>query len=252
MSKRILGFAYGVACYLVFLATFLYAIGFIGNFVVPRAIDGLATRPLGGALAVDTLLLALFAVQHSVMARPAFKRAWTRVVPPLLERSTYVLCSSVALLVLFVFWQPLGGTVWHIEHQVARCLLHTAYLAGWGLVLAASFAINHFDLFGLAQSWAWLHQRGYQAPRFGTPWLYRHVRHPLYTGWFVVFWATPDMSVTHLLFAVATSAYILIAVRFEERDLMREHREYAAYAARVPRFLPRLHRRRWQVQTAAS
>lgn len=252
MLKRYLGFGYGLASYAIFLAAFLYAIGFIGNFFVPRSIDGEPALPLWQALAIDTLLLGLFAVQHSVMARPAFKRMWTRVVPPLLERSTYVLFSSIALIVLFAFWQPVGGSVWQIDNQFLRCSLHTLYFGGWGLVLLATFLINHFDLFGLRQAHAYLTEHPYQPLRFGTPWLYRHVRHPLYTGWFVVFWATPDMTAAHFLFAVMTSAYILIAVRFEEHDLADMHPEYAGYARRVPRFLPRLTGRRRAVPATAT
>lgn len=243
MLGRISIFLYGVVSYAVFFATFLYAIGFIGNLWVPKAIDVAPTVPLATALLTNLGLLGLFAVQHSVMARPAFKRWWTRFVPEAAERSTYVLLSSLALIALFAFWQPMGGVVWEIGSPLARALIHGVYALGWVLVLVSTFLINHFDLFGLRQ--VWLHLRGvpYSPLRFGTPWLYRYVRHPLYVGWFLAFWATPDMSITHLVFALATSAYILVAIRFEERDLVAAHPEYERYRREVPMLVPRLGRR---------
>jgi len=243
MLGRISIFLYGVVCYAVFFASFLYAIGFVGNLWVPKAIDAAPTVPLATALLTNLGLLGLFAVQHSVMARPAFKRWWTRYVPVPAERSTYVLLSSLALIALFAFWQPMGGVVWEIDSPLARALIHGVYALGWVLVLVSTFLINHFDLFGLRQ--VWLHLRGvpYSPLRFGTPWLYRYVRHPLYVGWFLAFWATPDMSITHLVFALATSAYILVAIRFEERDLVAAHPEYERYRREVPMLVPRLGRR---------
>lgn len=239
MTRRVAIFIYGVTCYAIFLATFLYAIGFVGNLIVPKGIDSDPTMPLAQALVIDVLLLAVFALQHSVMARPAFKRWWTRRVPQSAERSTYVLFSSIALMVLFAFWQPLGGVVWNIQNPSGQVVLYALFLFGWSLVLVSTFLINHFDLFGLRQVWLQLVARPYRPLPFGTPGLYRVVRHPLYVGWFFAFWATPLMTVTHLLFAVATTAYILIAVWLEERDLMEAHPEYAAYRQRVPMFLPR-------------
>jgi protein-S-isoprenylcysteine O-methyltransferase Ste14 len=236
--KRVSIFVYGGLSYAVFFASFLYAIGFIGNLWVPKRIDGAALRPLGEALLINLGLLGLFAVQHSVMARPAFKRWWTRFVPEAAERSTYVLFSSLALIALFAFWQPLGGMVWEIESPLARSVLYALYFAGWGLVLLSTFLINHFDLFGLRQVWFALRGEPYQPLPFKTPFLYRYVRHPLYVGWFIVFWAAPSMSMTHLLFALATSAYILIAIQFEERDLMAIHPEYAGYRRSVPMLVP--------------
>jgi protein-S-isoprenylcysteine O-methyltransferase Ste14 len=239
MLTRILFFTYGAFSYLVFLATFLYAIGFIGNFGVPRTLDGAPTEPLGRALAINVGLLGLFAVQHSVMARKWFKEAWTRVVPPPVERSTYVLFSSLALLLLFWQWRPLGGEVWSVESPLARAVLWGLFAFGWGLVLVATFLINHFDLFGLRQVWLHLTGRPYTMLPFRTPGPYRLVRHPLYVGWFFAFWMTPTMTLSHLLFAVATTAYILIAIQFEEMDLVRDHgTSYEEYRRSVPMLIP--------------
>jgi methanethiol S-methyltransferase len=177
--KRLSIFIYGVLSYAVFLATFLYAIGFVGNLWVPKSIDSARTAPFIPALLTDLALLGLFAVQHSVMARPAFKRWWTRIVPESAERSTYTLLSSLALIVLFAFWEPLGGTVWNVSSPVGRALLYGASACGWGLVLISTFLINHFDLFGLRQVWLQLRGRPYQPLPFGTPALYKYVRHPL-------------------------------------------------------------------------
>jgi len=239
---RIIGFIYGVLSYLVFLASFLYAIGFIGNFFVPRSLDGEVGVGLPMALLVNGALLALFALQHSVMARPAFKRKWVEWVPPLLERSTYVLFSSIALILLFVFWQPLGGSVWEIQNPLFSTGLYIVFALGWLLVLASTFAINHFDLFGLRQSWFYLRGLEYVPLEFKEPLLYRFVRHPLYVGWFIVFWVTPNMSASHLFFAVMTSAYILIAIRFEEKDLCDMHPEYEEYRKTTPMLIPRFKR----------
>jgi methanethiol S-methyltransferase len=231
-------FAYGVASYLVFFVTFLYAAGFIGDFLVPKSIDSPAAIPFWQALLVNLGLLALFAIQHSVMARPAFKRWWTRIVPEPAERSTYVLFSSVALILLFVLWQPMGGTVWHVGNPIGRAVLYALFAFGWLLVLFATFLINHFDLFGLRQVWLHLRGREYTPLQFRTPGLYRHIRHPLYVGWFFAFWATPTMTVAHLVFALGTTAYILLAIRWEERDLVSFLPEYAEYRNRVPMLIP--------------
>jgi len=242
--NRVVTLIYGVGSYAIFLLTLLYAIGFLGNILVPKALDSGPAGPLGAALLIDVGLLSLFAIQHSVMARPAFKQLLTRVVAPAAERSTYVLASSLALAALFWQWRPLGGVVWEVEHPAGRALLYGGFAAGWALVLITTFVINHFDLFGLRQ--AWRHFRGQQQEplRFVTPFLYRIVRHPLYVGWLLAFWSTPKMTVTHLLFAAVTTAYILVAIRLEERDLMDAHPEYAAYRARVPMLLPTWRRRR--------
>ncbi|OOG28876.1 hypothetical protein B1C78_00015 [Thioalkalivibrio denitrificans] len=244
MLKRILVFGYGVTCYAIFFATFLYAIGFVGNLFVPRAIDGIPAVPLWQALLVNLGLLGLFAVQHSVMARPVFKRWITRYIPKAAERSTYVLISSLALIVLFANWEPMGGVIWQVTDPVGQALLYGGFAFGWGLVLLATFLINHFDLFGLRQAWLYLIGRPYTALAFKTPALYRVVRHPLYVGWLFAFWATPVMTVAHLVFAVMTTAYILIAIRLEERDLMDAHPEYAGYRRRVPMLVPRLRKSR--------
>jgi methanethiol S-methyltransferase len=239
MFTRIATFVYGVLCYLIFFGTFLYAAGFIGNLVVPKTIDSGQTGPLGEALLIDAGLLALFAFQHSLMARPWFKRAWTRLIPEPVERSTYVLFSSLALLVLFWQWRPVGGVVWNVEGQVLRIALYSLCVMGWLLVLASTFLINHFDLFGLRQVYLFLLGRNYTPLVFKTPVLYRHVRHPLYLGWLFAFWATPTMKATHLVFAIATTLYILMAIRFEEKDLIRLHGdEYRRYQKRVPMILP--------------
>ena len=237
--KRTTIFVYGVLCYAVFLAVFVYAIGFVGNLGVPTALDAAPTRPTGEALRIDMALLLLFALQHSGMARQGFKRWFTRIVPAAAERSTYVLCSSVAMGLLFAGWQGIGGTVWEAR-GLARLALLALYCGGWALVLVSTFLIDHFDLFGLAQSWRALRGRAYEPPRFRTPGIYRLVRHPLYVGWLVVFWAAPTMTMAHLLCAGAITGYILVAIRLEERDLLRCHgADYARYRESVPMLLPR-------------
>ena len=237
--RRISFFAFGLFCYGVFFATILYAIGFVGNFLVPVTIDGEPTKSLPIALAINCGLLALFAVQHSVMARPAFKRAWTRIVPKELERSIYVLLSSACLLLLFAFWEPLGGLIWELENGTARIALWTVFALGWSLVFLATFLIDHFDLFGLRQVWFALRDKPYEPVRFVEPALYRVVRHPLYLGMVLAFWSTPRMTAAHLVFAVMTTAYILVGIQFEERDLVSEHGEsYLRYRERVPMLIP--------------
>ena len=238
MSKRILYFVYGVAAYALFFGTYLYAIGFIGNLFVPVSIDGAPQSPLWQALLINAGLLGIFAVQHSVMARPAFKRWWTQFVPKPIERSTYVLFSSVLLIALFAFWQPIGGVIWNITDPAGQIVLWGVFALGWLVVLVSTFLINHFDLFGLRQVWLYLIGKPYTRLPFKTPLFYNYVRHPLYVGWLLAFWATPTMTVTHLVFAIATTAYILIAIHFEERDLAAEHPEYAGYRERVPMLVP--------------
>jgi protein-S-isoprenylcysteine O-methyltransferase Ste14 len=243
--KRLVFFAYGVACYLVFLATFLYAIGFVGGFVVPTVLDAPQRGPLPAALAIDSALLALFAVQHSVMARPWFKKRWTLMVPWTIERSTFVLCASLALLLLFWQWRPIGIEIWSVDSPAIAALLWTLFAFGWATVLIVTFLINHFDLFGLRQVWLPLVGRPYSRVPFRTPLPYRYVRHPLYAGFLLAFWCTPTMTLAHLVFAVATTAYILVAIQFEERDLVTEHGPaYEAYRRTVPMLLPRRARAR--------
>lgn len=241
--KRSLILLYGVACYAVFFATFLYAIGFIGNLWVPKAMDSARSTSVGAAVLIDLGLLALFALQHSVMARPAFKRAWTKVIPESAERSTYTLLSSLALILLFWAWRPIGGVVWNMENEAARTALYALYAFGWALLLYTTFLLNHFDLFGLRQVWLQFRGRPYTPLPFKTPALYRWVRHPLYVGWLTIFWAAPTMTVTHLLFALMTTAYILIAIQLEERDLVAALPEYADYRKRVPMLVPGTKRR---------
>ena len=240
--NRLTIFLYGTLSYVVFLATFLYAVGFIGNFAVPKSMDSPADGPWQAALLIDLGLLSLFALQHSIMARPAFKRLLTRIVPPEAERSTYVLTSSLALLLLFWKWRPVGGTIWEVQNGFGASLFYAAYAFGWALVLLATVVINHFDLFGLRQVWLHLQGRPQSAVKFATPLLYRVVRHPLYVGWITVFWSTPVMTVTHLFFALTTTVYILVAIQFEERDLMAKHPEYIDYRRQVPMIVPGLPR----------
>ncbi len=244
MFNRVSIFAYGLACYAIFFATFLYAIGFIGNFYVPVTMDGEPALSTGKALTIDVLLLGIFAIQHSLMARPFFKRWLTRFIPEPAERSTYVLMSSVALIALFYFWQPLGGVVWDVQDAAARGVLYGGFAFGWLLVLVATFLINHFDLFGLRQVWLQLVGRRYTPLRFGTPGPYKMVRHPLYVGWLFCFWSTPTMTGTHLLFAFLATAYILVAIQFEEKDLLDSlGDDYRRYRDRVPMIIPRITRR---------
>lgn len=239
MLKRLLFFVYGVVSYLIFLVTFLYAIAFVGGFAVPRRLDGPLETSIPAALAIDGALLAVFAVQHSVMARRWFKEWWTQIVPWTIERSTYVLCASLALLLLFWQWRPIGIQIWSVDRPAVRAALWTLFAAGWGTVLTVTFLINHFDLFGLRQVWLPLVGRAYTRVSFRTPLPYRFVRHPLYFGFLLAFWMTPEMTLAHLVFAVATTAYIVLAIQFEERDLVSEHgAAYENYRRSVPMLLP--------------
>jgi len=237
---KVLGVLYGAVAYAIFFGAFLYAIAFVGDLPVPKTIDSGAAGAVLPSLIVDALLLGLFAVQHSVMARPAFKAWWTRIVPPSVERSTYVLFSSLVLILLFWQWRPMPQPVWTIGSPAVGAALLVLGAAGWLMVLSSTFLINHFDLFGLRQVWLQFRGRPYTYLSFKTPGPYRLVRHPLYVGWFFAFWCTPTMSAAHLVFALMTTAYILIAIRLEERDLVDALPEYAKYRRRVPMLVPGL------------
>jgi len=239
--KRYAVLLFGTGSYLMFLGVFLYAVGFVGNFLVPKALDGPAVLPTGQALAINLLLLSLFAVQHSVMARRWFKKMWTRIVPEPMERSTYVLASNLAMCLLFWQWQPMGGVVWDVQNVAGQIALYGVFAFGWLTVLYTTCLINHFDLFGLRQVWLYFTGRDYTPVRFSVPGPYKHVRHPMYIGWMAAFWGTPTMTMTHLAFAVVTTAYILTAIYFEERDLVALLGEdYVRYRRHVPKLIPRL------------
>jgi len=237
--RRILVFAYGLVAYAVFLLAFLYAIGFTGNLLVPKSIDSGIAGNAVIALLVNASLLILFAMQHSVMARPGFKRWWTRIIPQEIERSTYVLLASSILLLMFALWRPITATVWQVDASLGAALLRSLFALGWAIVFFSTFMIGHFDLFGLNQVWLNLQGRIRPADSFRTPMLYRIVRHPIMLGFLIAFWATPVMSVGHLLFTVATTGYILVGVQLEERDLIASHGEaYRRYRRDVPAFVP--------------
>jgi protein-S-isoprenylcysteine O-methyltransferase Ste14 len=231
---------YGVAAYGAFFFTILYAIGFAANLVVPKSIDvGGGGGPLVESLAINVLLLGLFAIQHSVMAREGFKRVWTRVIPKSIERSTYVLIASLVLLLVFWQWRPITTPVWTVTNPAGVAVLNIVFWFGWALLFASSFMISHFELFGLTQVIARLRRKELPAPRFHTPMLYQHVRHPLYLGFLLAFWSTPSMTVGHLVFALGCTGYILIAIQFEERDLIRLFGDqYRRYREQVGMLLP--------------
>ncbi len=249
--NRVFVFLYGSIAYAIALGVFAYAVGFLGNLVVPKSIDSGPPWPLGIALLVDLGLLGTFAVQHSVMARPTFKRWWTRFVPPSIERSTYVMASNICMIALFALWQPMPAPVWDVQNPAGRAALWALCEGGFGLVLFTTFLINHFDLFGLRQVWLRLRGREYTPVGFVQPVLYRFVRHPLYVGWMIFFLATPSMSIGHMLFAAVTTLYMLVAIQFEERNLMQEHGgKYLAYRRRTPMLIP-LPRRAIALETPA-
>ncbi|MGR9090935.1 MAG: methanethiol S-methyltransferase [Gammaproteobacteria bacterium] len=238
--SRTVALLYGVACYFAFFIAFLYLLGFLANFGVPKGIDDGEPGALTTALMANLALLLLFGLQHSVMARPAFKRWWTRLVPHSVERSTYVLASSVVLYVIYALWQPMTHSIWHVETDWLRTLVWAVFATGIAIALLSTFIIDHFDLLGLRQVYLNFRQRPYVNPNFRVALFYRLVRHPLYTGFFLTFWATPDMTLGHLVFASGMTVYVLIAVRFEERDLVAALGEdYENYREQVPMLVPR-------------
>ncbi len=237
--NKIFGFAYGLTAYLLFVVVFLYAVGFVADWLVPKAIDWGEPGELIPSVLINAPLLAVFAVQHSVMARPGFKAWWTQFVSPTIERSTYVLLSDLALALLFWQWQPLPDVIWHVDNGAGAIALYGLSALGWLMALASTFAISHFDLFGLRQVYLYLRDERYRQVDFRLVGLYKLVRHPLMLGFLIAFWATPHMTLGHLVFAIATTLYILIALQFEERDLLKHFGEkYRAYKDRVPMLLP--------------
>ena len=239
MLRKSLVLLYGIVCYMLFFIVFNYAILFIGNIIVSPSLDTLVETDLATALMIDLGLLGAFAVQHSVMARPAFKRWWTTIIRPEVERSTYVLLSTLLLAAIVFFWQPLGGVIWQLTDPVAIGVVYAFFGIGWAILFLASFQINHFDLFGLRQTWLYFRGKKYTPLAFKTPWLYRYMRHPLYVGMMIGLWAAPTMTVAHLVFAVMCTSYIFVGVRLEEHDLENDLPEYKQYKKAVPMFLPK-------------
>lgn len=237
--KRIAVLFYGIIAYFLFFATFLYLIGFTGDLFVPKSVDGELAVPLWQAILTNLSLIALFGLQHSIMARAWFKKWWTQFVPKVIERSTYLIFTCIALVLIFVFWQPMGGEVWKVENGFLSGVLLALFALGWATVLVSSFLINHFDLFGLRQVWLYFRKKPYTSLPFGTPLLYRIVRHPLYLGLLLGFWCAPTMTVTRLLFAAGLTIYVLMAIRWEEKDLLTHFGEkYRRYMKNVPMILP--------------
>lgn len=238
MLRKLLALSYGVSCYTLFFAVFSYCILFIGNILVTPSLDSPGQGNLMQALLINAGLLGLFAVQHSVMARPAFKRVFTKIIPAEIERSTYVLASTVLLAMIMYFWQPMGGIVWQLSDPIAIAVVYSLFAIGWAILFLASFQLNHFDLFGLRQVWLYFRGKPYSHLPFETPWLYRYVRHPLYVGLMIGLWAAPTMTVAHLVFAVLCTGYIFIGARLEEKDLQAALPEYDQYKKQVPMFMP--------------
>lgn len=241
LARRISVFAFGAVSYAIFFGVFLYLPGFFGNLLVPVSIDGAPTNSFGAALLINLGLIALFGLQHSIMARPTFKRWWTKIIPVEAERSFYTLLSSLLLIALFTQWNPMGVTIWNVTDSAWRIALHGVMVTGWLIVLWTTFLINHFDLFGLRQIWLYLIGKPYTQVKFAQPGPYKRVRHPMYIGWLLMFWGAPTMTVAHLAAALGLTAYILIAIQFEERNLVDEHGDnYINYKKRVPMLIPRL------------
>ncbi|CUH62461.1 Putative protein-S-isoprenylcysteine methyltransferase [Thalassovita gelatinovora] len=237
---RSITFIYGVVTYVIFLVTFLYSIAFVGNLLVPKSIDSGTQGPVAVSIVINLALLSVFALQHSIMARPAFKRIWMKIIPRAAERSTYILTTCVALILIFVFWQPIPMPVWNLANTLAGSVVSLLFWVGWLIVLSSTFMIDHFDLFGLKQIYANLRTRQATRPGFIKVGLYRLVRHPIMTGFLIAFWAAPVMTIGHLLFAVVTTGYIIIAVlHLEEKDLIAEMGDdYLEYRREVPAFVP--------------
>lgn len=237
--KKFLFLLYGIVAYLIFFGTFCYAVGFVSTLLVPKHLDSEPQSSLAMALLANGSLLALFAIQHSVMARPAFKKWWTKFIPEPIERSTYVLLASLCLILLFWQWQPIGGFIWRVESETAQIILVSLSMLGFGIVLVSTFLINHFDLFGLRQVWFYFVGEKYEPLPFRTPMFYKYVRHPLYFGFLIAFWATPVMTAAHLFFAAMTTGYILTAIQFEENDLVKHFGErYQEYKRSAPMLIP--------------
>jgi len=237
--KKILFLLYGIIAYLAFFGTILYAIGFVGNLFVPKSIDSAPTNTLIESILINASLLLLFALQHSIMARPAFKKWWVKIVPEPIERSTYVLLASLCLMLMMWQWQPIGGVVWSVENNVLKTILLVLYFTGWSIVFISTFLINHFDLFGLRQTWLYFRGYRYTALPFRIPLFYKFVRHPLYFGFLIAFWSAPTMTIAHLLFASLTTCYILVAIQLEEKDLVVHYGDkYVKYRKWVPMVLP--------------
>jgi protein-S-isoprenylcysteine O-methyltransferase Ste14 len=248
--RRTMIIAYGVTCYSIGMASLVYMAGWLINLAVPQSIDRATGVSVGQGLFINTLLFLAFGVQHSVMARPRFKRWWNNIVPEPMERSTYVLVSAIAMFVIMLLWQPMGQTLWNVTNPMGRAVLYSLYGLGWVILVGSTFVLNHFDLFGLRHVWLRFRNKPYTHLEFATPGPYRHVRHPLYVGWITIVWSTPTMSLTHLMFALATTGYILIAIRLEESDLVTCHGEpYAEYRRTTPMLIPTL---RQQTATKTS
>jgi protein-S-isoprenylcysteine O-methyltransferase Ste14 len=237
--KKTMFLFYGIVSYALFFGSYCYAVGFVTNLLVPSGLDSTPQVSIGKAVAINIGLLVAFALQHSVMARPGFKKWWTTIVPEPIERSTYVLLSSICMVALFIYWQPMGGVIWSFETGATYWLFQSLSLLGFGIVLVSTFLINHFDLFGLRQVWLYFTGKPYTQLKFRTPFFYKYVRHPLYLGWMIAFWAAPVMTAAHFLFAAICSAYMLTAIQFEERDLITSFGEqYTRYKLRAPMLIP--------------
>jgi protein-S-isoprenylcysteine O-methyltransferase Ste14 len=247
--NKLLSFFYGLVCYAVFFLSFIYAIGFVGNMALPKTIDSGFESGVAQSLIINLVLLGLFAVQHTIMARPAFKQWWTKMVPVQVERSTFVLVASLLLFLLYWQWRPITAVIWNVEHPAGKAILISIFWLGWVMVLWSTFMINHFDLFGLRQVWFHLRNQEYHHVKFQTSSLYKYLRHPIMLGFIIAFWATPYMTAGHLLFAVATTTYILIGIQFEEHDLVQFlGKDYDDYRSRVPMLIPSLKRRNAQTK----